>query len=198
MANQLFSTPGILTQFITPGNVRREDSVLPLGQLSHTDQTAIAASVSGDVLVISLPLPIGNAYRLRHLMVSTTANSTVNVWDDPLFRIYWAPGELQNVNTVQQLEYPMGVTFPNDNLERWYGLGFKGNSNADAAFPQSMQPEQWLTSVPAGVGAWEPSIRIASNSPTGVAGTLTYCVLWDVINIEQRNHVGVNTVFPVL
>ena len=187
MADQLFTADTYLQPFITESDPARESSIFPFGRLSHVGQVGIsAAAAAGDDLQLDLPLPTNYAYRLRYAHFGVNVNSGSNIWVNSVLRIFWSPVEEVTTDTVTALEWSLqGNSTASSNLERFYTV------------LDDIRPDFWVTQVPAGVSTWNPSMRWTASSGNAVGGTLTYVVNWDVINVEQRNHVGVNTAIPV-
>ena len=198
MATQTFAPPGILTPFITPPGVVRENTTLPFGQLSFTMEEALASAVANDQIFIDLKLPPNYVFRLSHFEVWTNTNSAPNDWDlSTYYRHYWSPTEATQ-EAAQELRYPLyAAPLEGGSTQSFYYITPGGNAARNAIQAISSPSDLLLTQIPAGVGSLDPGIFIFTDGAVS-AGTIRCCVIFDVFNIEQRNHAILHDSTPTI
>ncbi len=203
MATQLFQPSPYVQPYITPPEIDRQRSGLPFGSCTFFGTEALGTAAQNDQIQLEFQLPPNFVYRLRHLAVNTRVNSGNNEWTrGPRFRTYPATNEVTAENATV-FNYPLQhseiVTDPTGSGQNlYYALGLTADSTTGGNIgggPVSnlYAPQSLLTSIPAGVGSFEPAVQIGAFAVMGGTGSLFFNVVFDMFNIEQRNHALVNS-----
>lgn len=197
MANETESATPQLVPFTTPPDVDRVRSGLPWGMCVHEGIMVLDTHLVSERIQLNFPLPTNFVYRLAHLALETRVNSGDNEYfRSPLLQLYWSPtGE-----NAASKDYPMTASWDgtsDSNIQ--YVMGGYGVSSANISSTGGFSttsaindPSNLLiTSIPQGVGTWDPNFRVTTASNVSTGG-LHYRAVWHAFNIEQRNHVAVN------
>ncbi len=199
MAATTATAPAELTAFDNPGAVLSPYTMQPWGMLTHRGQQTVAAGIAGDQLTFTFPLPPNYVFRLNTVFLQMLGAEAL-VWDrSPFFRTFYAPTEVQQATDATVLDWMMIASNDDSDNRAMYGFGLDGVSGSGTAIDMKLtKPDQLMfTSIPAGVGTFDPQFRVDLSATQASAATLIFCLQWSAFSIGQRNdavnHISLST-----